>query len=362
MNAKFARTLISKLHIHLFIFKKKIDLKINAIYNSYHQEMSSPIIDGTNIDTSVFAYTTIKPNASGGKVVNLHNKYFKESLTLSTPLILTWGAQEGLDQAKNPTGKFSMSLQFPNADYPNEDCNAFLESLIRLENKIKADALSYSKEWFGKEIKSAEVMDEKFNAMLKYPKMEKGSVECNYSKPPTLTVKIPCWKNVWQPEIYDEDGEPLFLKGKNLPDVTPLDFLKPKTHVICLIQCGGLWFVNGKVSVTWNLKQAIVQKPKTPTIAAGTCFLKPKASDIEKMKTLAPPDNSEDNDGGISTTIVEDSDDEHELEMASAPLAVVVTKEPEPKSEPEVSKDPVPVAVAIEEPKKKKIITKKRID
>jgi hypothetical protein len=314
--------------------------------------MSNAIIDGTNIDTSVFSYSAPKANPSGGKVVNLYNKNFKESLTLSTPLMLTWGAQEGMDQAKNPTGKFTMSLQFPSRDYSNADAEAFLTSMRALEAKIKTDALTYSKEWFGKEIKSADVMEEKFNVMLRHPKKEKGSIEPDLNKPPTLTVKIPCWKGVWQSEIYDEEGNPLFLKGKSLPHVTPLDFLKPKTHVICLIQCGGLWFVNGKVSVTWNLKQAIVQKPKTSSIVEGTCFLRPKASEVEKLRTLPPPEDDIDPEGAVSTTIVEDSDDE-EFELpppapAPAPVPVVV--------EPVV----VETVVATEEPKKKRVVAKKK--
>jgi len=322
--------------------------------------MASAIIDGTNIDTSVFSYSPPKANPAGGKVVNLYNKYFRESLTLSTPLILTWGAQEGMDQAKNPTGKFTMSLQFPNSEYSNADCDAFLSSMRKLESKIKADALIYSKEWFGKEIKSADVMDEKFNVMLRHPKVEKGSAEMDYNKPPTVTVKIPCWKGVWQSEIYDEEGEPLFLKGKSPVHVSPLDFLKPKTHVICLLQCGGLWFVNGKVSITWNLKQAIVQKPKTSSITEGTCFLKPKASDVQKLKTLPPPEDEIDPEGAISSTIVEDSDDEYEL---PPPPVQVQTPAPVQVSVP----DPVPVveisqatSVAVEEPKKKKVVTKKK--
>jgi hypothetical protein len=314
--------------------------------------MSNAIIDGTNIDTSVFSYSAPKANPSGGKVVNLYNKNFKESLTLSTPLMLTWGAQEGMDQAKNPTGKFTMSLQFPSRDYSNADAEAFLNSMRALEAKIKTDALTYSKEWFGKEIKSADVMEEKFNVMLRHPKKEKGSIEPDLNKPPTLTVKIPCWKGVWQSEIYDEEGNPLFLKGKSLPHVTPLDFLKPKTHVICLIQCGGLWFVNGKVSVTWNLKQAIVQKPKTSSIVEGTCFLRPKASEVEKLRTLPPPEDDIDPEGAVSTTIVEDSDDE-EFELpppapAPAPVPVVV--------EPVV----VETVVATEPEKKKRVVAKKK--
>ena len=115
--------------------------------------MTTAIVDGTNIDTSVFSYSAPKANPSGGKVVNLYNKHFKESFTISSPLMLTWGAQEGLDQAKNPTGKFTMSLQFPSKDYSNEDTEAFLRSIRGLENKVKTDAITYSKEWFGKEIK-----------------------------------------------------------------------------------------------------------------------------------------------------------------------------------------------------------------
>jgi hypothetical protein len=314
--------------------------------------MASAIIDGTNIDTSVFSYTAPKAHASGGKVVNLYNKNVRESLTISTPLILTWGAQEGKDTQGNFTGKWTMSLQFPNAEYGNPDADAFLKSIRALEAKVKADAITYSKEWFGKTITSSEVMDEKFNVMLKHPKKEKGSIEMDLNKPPTLTVKIPCWSGVWQSEIYDEDGEPLFVKGKSAAHVSPLDFLKPKTHVICLLQCGGLWFVNGKVSITWNLKQAIVQKPRTSAIAEGTCFLRIKPADKEKLKSLPPPDEDVDPDGAVTSTIVEDSDDEEDREIPVAPKVPPVVEKP-------VVVEPVVVA-ATEEPKKKKIITKKK--
>ena len=293
--------------------------------------MASPIIDGTNIDTSVFSYSAPKANPSGGKVVNLYNKHFRESLTISTPIMLTWGAQEGMDQAKNPTGKFTLSLQFPGGDFSNPDAESFLTSMRVLEAKVKADAMVNSKEWFGKEIKSADVMDEKFNVMLRHPKKEKGSAEMDYSKPPTLSIKIPCWKGVWQTEIYDEEGgTPLFLKSNKSTTVTPLDFLKPKTHLMCLIQCGGLWFVNGKVSITWNLKQAVVQKPKTSAIVEGVCFLKPKPADVQRLKSLPPPENDHiDPEGHIQSTIVDDSDDE-DYELPPPPTEVATPEKVEP--------------------------------
>ena len=309
--------------------------------------MAEAIIDGTNIDTNAFSYSAPKAHESGGKVVNVYNKYFKESLTLSTPLILTWGAQEGMDQAKKPTGKYTMSLQFPSADFPDAECELFLKGMRSLEAKIKADALANSKEWFGKVITNPEIIDEKFNVMLRHPKF-KGTDEPDISKSPTLTVKVPCWKGIWKSEIYDEDGEPLYVGGKTSGQMTPLDFLKPKTHVSCLLQCGGIWFVNGKFSITWNLKQAMVKKPKASM--EGQCFIKLKASDKEKMKTLAPVEQDDnDVDDGAVATIVEDSDDE-EPSVPATPVKVVE----------KIVEIPVKVEeVLTVEPVKKKIIRKK---
>ncbi len=307
--------------------------------------MTDAIIDATNIDTSLFSYSPPKAHASGGKVVNLYNKNTKESLTMSTPLILTWGAQEGQEQGtKKPTGKWTMALQFPTKEYSNPDLEGFFDSMKRLDQQVKEDALKNSKEWFGKEIKSMDVIEEKFNAMLKYPKKEKGGIELDYNKPPTLTVKIPQWSGVWKPEIYDEDGEPLYINGKVNAHLSPLEYLKPKTHIICLLQCGGLWFVNGKISITWNLKQAIVQKPK-PTME-GTCFLRPKAADKEKMKALPPPEDDIDPDGAATATLV--SDDEGDHEIPPPPVAPAPAPAPKPVEEP-----------VEEEVKPKKKITRK---
>lgn len=321
--------------------------------------MADSIIDGTNINTSVFSYSAPKAHASGGKVVNLYNKFSRESLTISTPLLLTWGAQESKDQQGNTLGKWTMSLQFPSSEYPNADGEAFLANMRALEAKVKADAMTYSKDWFGKTISSPEVMDEKFNVLLRHPKV-KGSQELDHSKAPTMTVKLPCWSGVWKSEIYDEDGAPLYVNGKTNSHLNPLEFLKPKTHVICLIQCGGLWFVNGKVSITWNLKQAIVQKPKSSM--EGTCFLRPKAADVEKLRTMEPVTDNVEPYASASVTVVDDSDDEDDDDVHEPAPVPVPAPDPTPVPVPTPAPTPVPAPVqeeSSEEPKKKKILKKK---
>ena len=299
--------------------------------------MTDRIIDGTNIDTSVFSYSAPKAHEAGGKVVNLFNKNFKESLTISTPLILTWGADENKDKEGRPLGKYSMSLQFPTAEYSNPDLESFLTSMRALETKVKSDALLYSKEWFGKQHKSADIIDALFNPMLRHPKI-KGSEEFDMNKPPTLNIKVPCWKGTWKSEIYDEDGEALFTSKINT-QTSPLDYLKSKTHIIALIQCGGIWFVNGKFSVTWNLKQAMVQKPKSSM--EGTCFIKLKSQDKEKLKALPAPEEEVE-----SSAIVEDSDEEVDEDYPATPVVASVV---------------APVAQKVEPPKveeEKKVVKK----
>lgn len=329
---------------------------------------TNTIVDGTNIDLSVFSYSAPKANPSGGKVVNLYNKYAKESLTISAPLMSSWGAQEvkevvgkGADgkPITKGTGKYTMSLKFSKGQYTTPDADKFLEQMKLVEQKIKQDAMTYSKDWFGKEIKSMEVMDEKISPMLKYPKV-KGSEERNLDEPPSLSLKLPCWKNVWQTSVFDEDYNPLYIKGKTEHSITPLDFListsKVPIQVIALIQCAGLWFVGSpsKVSITWNLKQVIVRKPKTSSIADDTCFLTIRPNDMAALKATPQPE-LEQHDNSVSA-LVEDSEGEEDYKLPE-PIPVQV-----PVQVPVVEPVVEPPTQPVEEPKKKKVVSKKKSD
>ncbi|NDC41988.1 MAG: hypothetical protein EBZ77_10630, partial [Chitinophagia bacterium] len=137
------------------------------------------------------------------------------------------GANEYVDPEGKGNGKYEMSLQFPQEEYSNDDVKAFFNNMKALEDKIKADALKYSKDWFGKVHKSAEIIHELFTPMLKYPKV-KGTCEADMTKKPTLRLKVPQWQGDWKCEIYDEEGGPLFPNKEN-PSVSPLDFLKKGT-------------------------------------------------------------------------------------------------------------------------------------
>lgn len=276
--------------------------------------MAETILDGTTFDINNIMYTNPKANDKGGKSINILNKHTKTGLRLTTPLMLTWGAAEYVDKNSGEgNGKYDISLQFPQSEYSNAECNAFFKNMVDLEQKIKNDALSKSKEWFGTVHKSPDIIDVLFTPMLKYPKI-KNTSEPDYSKRPTLRMKLPQWEGVWKTEIYDEDGQPLF-PNKNLT-ITPLDYLKKGSTIACVIQCGGIWFTNGKFTVTWKLLQAVVQKPRD-TIQ-GKCMINLKSTDKEKLKNADP---GEENHTDTTTCAVvmdsdEEPDDEPQLQQA----------------------------------------------
>jgi hypothetical protein len=136
--------------------------------------------------------------------------------------------------------------------------------------------------------------------------------------------------------IIDEDYQKLFPSVDNSL-ITPMELIQKGTNVASLIQCGGIWFANGKFGVTWKLVQVVVQKPRGAL--SGQCFINLKSGDKEKLKSsVAPIADVVDQDDVPLRQEVEDTDDE---------------EEPEPEPE------PVVVAEPVVEPVKKKVIKKK---
>ena len=151
------------------------------------------IVSGATFNASTdYVYTKPKLNANNGKSIGILNKHNMKSLYISTPLMLTWGVNEWSD---DKTGKktFDMALQFPNQEYNNPECAAFLKNMQELEKRIKDDVIVNCKEWLNKAKMSSDAVDALWSPMLKYPK-DKASDEFDYSRAPSLKVKIKDWE------------------------------------------------------------------------------------------------------------------------------------------------------------------------
>ena len=254
-------------------------------------------------------YAKCKTNASGGKSVGIYNSQTGQSLYVGTPLLMTWGLQQYTD---DKTGKVSyeFSLQFPNNDDFNdtEDTRAFLQSMIAFERKLKADALTNSKEWFAKPKMTPDAVEALFTPILKYP-MDKATCEKDMSKKPTMRIKVPFWQGKWEGvEIYDADRNCLFPSSD--PSVSPMDLITKLSHMKTMIQCGGIWFANGKFGITWRFVQGMLQ----PRLSMrGRCHLSFDSSSSSSTTASAASKRIE--------------DDHHDDEVVHAPKQPQFTTE-----------------------------------
>ena len=300
------------------------------------------IVSGATFNASTdYVYTKPKLNANNGKMIGILNKHNMKSLYLSTPLMLTWGVNEYTD---DKTGKktFDMALQFPNQEYNNPECAAFLKNMQELEKRIKDDAITNCKEWLNKPKMVAEAVEALWTPMLKYPR-DKATEEPDHSRAPSLKVKIPFWDDVFKNvELYNEASVQVFPNDDNN---LIGDYIVKGTNVATLIQCGGIWVANGKFGVTWKLFQAVV-KPRTTL--SGKCHIVLSEKDKEKLTVPLDDDVSEEVVNNV--TEVPDSDDEVDLSEQKN------TQENTQEKEEEVEAKQVQVEDA---PKKKRIVKKK---
>lgn len=290
-------------------------------------EAQAMIINATTFNPAKdIKYAKPKANPQGGKMISIYNAHTNKSLFLSSPLMLTWGVSEFVD---DKTGKksYNASLQFPGSGYETEATTKFLKAMEDFEKKIKADAIVNSKEWFNKPKMTDDVVDALFNPMLKYPK-DKVSGEPDMTRSPTLSLKVPYYEGKFNVEIYDTEQRLLF-PCDDTPEVGPVELIPKGSNVAVVLQCGGLYVINGKFGVTWKLFQA-VSKPRANL--RGRCMI--SLSSDEKT-TLEKAAAEEDDDMPVvasdSHSSVVVADDDEPVAMPAPKVAEpVATQEPAP--------------------------------
>jgi len=278
------------------------------------------ILSGTSFDAhNDIKYSKPKADSRGGKSIGILNAAANTATYISTPLMLTWGVNEYVDD-KSGRVSYDMALQFPSDEYAKEETTNFLNNMKELEDRFKADAIKNSKEWFGKAKMTEDTIDALWTPMLKYPK-DKNTGEPDYERSPTLKIKIPYWEGEWKTELYDVNQTPIFpdADGSN---ITPKDLISKGSHVALVILCGGMWFAGGRFGVSWKLFQGVV-KPKATM--RGMCHIQLSSEDKKKLENQNI-DEEEEDEPDVESTNVEDSDDDEE-DIAEE-VATVVEQEP----------------------------------
>jgi len=319
---------------------------------------SKPVVlSVSDWNTSAIKYMPPKVNEKGGKSINVISKQTSRSLHFTTPLMMTWGITDFIDDKGESDGKFSISLNFPNDEYKTPATTLFLDKLKAFENQILDDAVANSELWWGEQM-SRELCKHTFFPFLKYSK-NKDTKKIDYTKPPSIRAKVPCYNDKWAVELYDTNSNLIFPSED--PTQTPPDFVPKLSNIACVLQCGGIWIGGKGWGLTWKMVQGVV-KPRVSDSVYGKCHINLSSEDKEALESQPAPvdEDAVEEEKKVVDTTAEDSDEEVEAAPAPAPTPapakkVVVKKAAEPAPAPA----PAPAPVAAEEPAKKMVIKKK---
>ena len=279
------------------------------------------VINGNNYHPNEHtSYGKPKINKRGGKNIPVNNSSSRKKLYLSTPLMMTWGANQ---KDYDDDGKFTydMSLQFPREGDSNysDKTQAFLNNLVALEEKILNDAYENRKEWFNKASMTKEVLQAFFSPMLKYPKGDDG--EPDKSRQPTLSVKIPYYDGQFTSELYDLKENKIWPSDSEDSDNSELllKLVQKTQNVALLIECGGIWFASGKFGVTWRLVQAVVKPLVT---LKGKCHIMLDSDERELLEKSSKVEV----DNSASNEVADSEDEDNSEETSDQPVPEPVKK------------------------------------
>ena len=90
----------------------------------------SPIVVKYNEwNTAGIRYMAPRISDRGAKSVALISTQSNRGLCISTPLLMTWGISDYVDEKGESDNKFNMSLVFPNSDYETQATTDFRKNI-----------------------------------------------------------------------------------------------------------------------------------------------------------------------------------------------------------------------------------------
>ena len=270
------------------------------------------IVKAKSFTPSEVTYKPATVDSRGGKKVQL--RLSGQPLVISAPMMFTWGVNERVDENSGRVS-YDVALVFENDK--SSGVASFCDKMKELQEKILEDAVANSKAWFGKSKMSKEVAEAMMYPILKYPK-DKMSGEPDYSRNPSMKLKIPYWEGKFNIELYDTKSKPIFLPTKDgcegpQGDKTPVDVVPSRSYVKGLIACNGLWMAGGRFGVTWKLVQAQVRAP-VRLVGTGVCHLEADSDDDEMLESVKQAEKAEEDEHNSQSPTFDDADDEEEEE------------------------------------------------
>lgn len=301
---------------------------------------------------SKITFTKPKPNKYGGN--NVYVQFEHANLSIVTPtMAIPYGlsVEDITDKTGQVLGKkYSLSLSFRGMDNEDDDnhkkLKEFHEVCEMIDNLMIETGTKNALTWLKQPKASREVVETLYNPMLKKSK-DKVTQLPDGKWPDTVRGKV----------LYDDNTKEfatkVFLSEDKETPVSVVDNLRKGAKARCILECGGVYFSNGKFGLTWKIHQIAVDELPARLNVSQFAIPDEDSDDENDVKPKAVTQSQ-----NVFDTQVEDSDEEEdELDKKGDESA---EEESEEESE-EEERPPTPPPVK-KKTTKKRVIKKKKAD
>merc|ERR1711871_338547 len=238
----------------------------------------------------------------------------KQPLLLETPWMKApFGVNKFDPTGPNARPKFKIPLSYHRLeDYERQQ--VFKRFYELLDEKLVDVAFENAGSWLKREGEPKAVVKAFYSPSMTYSKDKKGKINMNY--PPKIQIKLGTYQN--------DDGSIRFAapvyKDKDTTLSNPMESIQKGCDVKSIIECTGVWEVNGKFGLGWRANQLKVKEK-----AARNAYVFEDDSDDESddenndentMHTFEE-DDGEKNDESIADVEEEEEEEEEEEKPAT---------------------------------------------
>jgi hypothetical protein len=296
--------------------------------------MSATIVKPSTLDKSLVNFGEPQSNSHGGKSLKIGYSQEGKFLIQAPPMYIPWdltkeelksdSSNKDPKTASNGGVKYSMQLSFRGID--GNDANAkrlkaFHSMICELDNLLVETASLNSLTWLKMKSAPKPVVEALINSTIKVSK-DTVSQEPDGKYPDSIKVRIPYYSK------DDKLGCAFFDKeGKQLTDMSVLNRLRRGTQVTCILECGGVYFSNGKFGMTWSLYQCAIKSESSNKIPKGVCLITDSDDEFETGEAISTPVHKPTSSQvSFTSKLVQDENDADELDASPTVTPQTETK------------------------------------
>lgn len=234
-------------------------------------------------------------------------------------------------------GKFKVQFSFRGREV-NPKVAKFHDTIEAVDNFVLDQAVKNCGKWFKKAGMTRDMLKLFFKPTVRYSKDKDGNEKREY--PPHMAVKLAQKSGAFTAEIFDDSR-------KKIEGVSPVESLRRNAEVVPILSCGGIWIVDGKFGVTWNLHQAILKVRGEGASSGGFLGVEEDgdgtlvtAADEDLMAAVLPTTPAAKGGAGADDSEEDESEEEEEEEDHTEAAPPV----PAPKAKKAPVAEPVPAA------------------